>query len=349
MPKKETIFKEAMLYDQLEDKGVQCNLCAHRCIIQEDKHGLCQVRLNEGGTLYTQVYGRTITQNVDPIEKKPLFHFYPGTFAYSIATPGCNFRCGWCQNAEISQMPRERHLLQGEIATPDQIVSYAKRSGCHSIAYTYTEPTIYFEYAYDTAKVANTAGIANVFVTNGFMTKEMLDTIHPCLDAANVDLKAFKEETYRRYIGARLQPVLDNLRIMKQQGIWLEVTTLVIPGINDSDDELQDLANFVVQELGQETPWHINAFHPAYKMTNIPRTSVPTLQKAKAIGQDSGLRNIYMGNIMEETNTECHACHSVLIRRSGFVGTRNRITQEGKCPECGTPVDGVGMNQVQSK
>jgi pyruvate formate lyase activating enzyme len=247
-------MKEALLYETLADNKVRCHLCAHHCVIADGKKGVCQVRENRGGTLYTLVYGRTITQQIDPVEKKPLFHFYPGSTAYSIATPGCNFRCRWCQNWDIAQMPRERHLIVGYEASPEQIVAASQGHGCRSIAYTYTEPTIFFEYAFDTARLARAAGLANIFVTNGYMTADMLATFHPYLDAANVDLKAFRKKTYHRYVGAGLQPVLDSMRLMKKLNIWLEVTTLVVPGINDDPAELRDAARFVAQELGVDTP-----------------------------------------------------------------------------------------------
>ncbi|MBU1661415.1 MAG: AmmeMemoRadiSam system radical SAM enzyme, partial [Chloroflexi bacterium] len=299
-------MKEAMLYDKLDGDRVRCNLCAHRCVIAEGKLGVCKVRQNVEGTLYTLVYGRTISQHVDPIEKKPLYHFYPGSSSYSIATPGCNFRCQWCQNWEISQMPREQDLIAGRDATPKQIVADALDSGCRSIAYTYTEPTIFFEYAYDTARLAHAAGIANVYVTNGYMSTEMLETFHPHLDAANVDLKAFRDETYRRYVGAGLQAVLDSLISMKRLGIWVEVTTLVIPGINDDPCELREAAQFVAQELGTETPWHISRFFPHYKMGDIPPTPVETMRRAYEIGWEEGLRYVYLGNVGGESNTVCH-------------------------------------------
>jgi pyruvate formate lyase activating enzyme len=336
-------LREAMLYDKLEEKRVQCYLCAHRCRIAEGKQGVCYVRENRDGVLYTLVYGRTISQQVDPIEKKPLAHFYPGTTAYSIATVGCNFRCEWCQNASISQMPRERHFIMGEKASPEEIVVAAQRSGCRSIAYTYTEPTIFFEYAYDTAKLAREEDIANVYVTNGFMTEEMLDTFDPYLDAANVDLKAFRDETYRRYVGARLQPVLDSLKKMKDLGVWVEVTTLVVPGINDDEEELRDGAQFVAQELGPETPWHISRFYPGYRMTDRPPTPVATLERAQEIGEEEGLRYIYVGNVPGEANTVCHNCGELLIRRAGYRILANRIASGQVCPNCGTPVAGVGM------
>ncbi len=338
--------KRAMLWDELEEGRVQCYLCAHRCRIGEGKRGVCYVRENRDGILYTLVYGRTISQHVDPIEKKPLAHFYPGSRAYSIATVGCNFRCEWCQNASISQMPRDREMIIGEEASPEEIVAAAKRSGCRSIAYTYTEPTIFFEYAYDTAKLAHNEDIANVFVTNGFMTSgpgEMLDTIDPYLDAANVDLKAFRDETYREFVGARLQPVLDSLKRMKELGIWVEVTTLVVPGINDDEEEIRDAAQFVAQELGPETPWHISRFYPGYKMTDRPPTPVNTLRRAEEIGREEGLRYIYVGNIPGEANTECHNCGALLIRRAGYRIVGNRIAEGQVCPDCGTLVAGVGM------
>jgi pyruvate formate lyase activating enzyme len=243
-------------------------------------------------------------------------------------------------------MPRDRHFIMGNEATPGQIVAAARRSGCRSIAYTYTEPTIFFEYAYDTARLAHEAGIANIYVTNGFMTSgpgEMLDTFDPYLDAANVDLKAFRDETYRRYVGGRLQPVLDSLKRMKELGVWVEVTTLVVPGINDEEEELRDAAQFVAQELGRETPWHISRFHPAYQMTHVPPTPMATLRRAQEIGEEEGLRYIFVGNVPGEANTVCHECGQLLIRRAGYFIRDNRVAPGQVCPNCGTPVAGVGM------
>lgn len=336
-------MKEAMLYEKLADGRVRCSLCAHRCLIAEGGRGVCRVRENRDGTLYTQVYGRIVARHVDPIEKKPLFHFHPGSAAYSIATPGCNFRCRWCQNADISQMVREQDLIAGDEVAPQEIVAAARRTGCRSVAYTYTEPTIFFEYAYDVARLAHDVGLANVFVTNGYMTEEMLEAFDPYLDAANVDLKAFRDETYREYVGARLQPVLDSLKAMKQLGIWVEVTTLIIPGVNDEPHELRDAARFVAQELGPETPWHISRFFPAYRMTDVGPTPVVTLQKAQEIGWEEGLRYIYAGNVGGESNTVCHECGRELIRRSGYSIVQNQIRQNGRCPSCNTIVAGVGM------
>jgi pyruvate formate lyase activating enzyme len=319
-------------------------------VIPDGKVGICQVRENQGGKLYTQVYGQVIARHLDPVEKKPLFHFYPGSTAYSIATPGCNFRCRWCQNADIAQMPREDGFFTGEEISPIQIVDAAQAVGSQSIAYTYTEPTIFFEYTYDTARLAAAKGLTNLYVTNGYMTQEMLKSFHPYLDAANVDLKAFRDETYRKYVGARLQPVLESLGLIKQLGIWLEVTTLVIPGINDDQAELQDVASFIAQELGVDTPWHVSGFVPAYKMIDVSPTHVSTLERARGIGLEAGLRYVYIGNVPGEANTSCHACGRLLIRRSAHFGIlENHIGPEGNCPDCGTPVAGVGIWTGQSE
>lgn len=335
--------KEAALYERLADKKVRCNLCSHRCMIREGHKGVCRVRENRGGKLYTLVYGRTISEHVDPIEKKPLYHFHPGSRAYSIATPGCNFRCRWCQNWEISQMPREEHFMTGRDSPPERIVAAAREARCRSVAYTYTEPTVFFEYAYDTARLAHATGLANLYITNGYMTPEMLQTIQPYLDAANVDLKAFREETYRRYVGGRLSPILDNMKLMKRLGIWLEVTTLVIPGINDETDELRDAARFVAREIGPETPWHISRFSPAYQMRDRPPTPLDTLRQARDLGLSEGLHNVYLGNVGRESDTVCSACGRLLIRRRGRFIAENHV-REGRCPSCGSPVAGVGMD-----
>ena len=335
-------MKKALFFEKLDKDRVRCNLCAHHCVIANGKRGVCQVRENRDGILYTLVYGRIIAQHVDPIEKKPLFHFYPGSTAYSIATPGCNFRCQWCQNWQISQMPREGDLIPNSEATPKQIVTNALDEDCRSIAYTYTEPTIFFEYAYDTARLPHQAGLSNIFVTNGYMTQEMLELFHPYLDAANVDLKAFREKTYHRYVGASLQPILDNLKIMKEMGIWLEVTTLVIPDLNDDPIELRDAAQFIAQELGPETPWHISRFFPSYKFWDHPSTPLKTLKLAQQIGYEEGLYYIYLGNIANEVNTRCHRCGYLLIRRVGNNVLENNI-KDGNCPECSAIVAGIWM------
>jgi pyruvate formate lyase activating enzyme len=337
-------MKEAMLYSKLEEQRVQCNLCAHRCTIADGKRGVCQVRENQGGTLVSLVYSRVISMAVDPIEKKPLFHFYPGSTAFSVATVGCNFRCSFCQNSEISQMPRDEGQILGREAPPTQLVSGAKHYGCKSIAYTYTEPTVAFEYTYETAQLARQDGIKNVYVTNGYMTAEMLQQFQPYLDAANVDLKAFREDFYRHTCGAHLQPVLDSLKLMKKLGVWVEVTTLIIPTLNDSTEELRDIAVFIAQELGVETPWHVSRFHPTYRMQDKPITPAATLRRAYEIGLEAGLRYVYQGNISGQggEDTHCPNCKQVVIRRAGFSVLQRRL-REGKCEACGAAIDGVGL------
>ena len=330
-------MRVALLYTKLPESNVRCDLCAHRCTIADTKKGICQVRENRNGTLHTLVYGRTIAQHVDPIEKKPLYHFQPGTTSYSIATPGCNFRCQWCQNADISQMPREQHLIKGTEASPAEIVAAAQYKGCRSISYTYTEPTVFFEYTLDAARLAHDAGLSNIYVSNGYMTSEMLQIFHPCLDAINIDLKAFSEDTYKKYIGAKLQPILDNLKLIKQYGIHLEVTTLIIPTINDSPTELKGIATFLANDLGVETPWHISRFFPTYKLTELPPTPPETLLQAKDIGLKAGLRFVYLGNIAghDGGNTLCYSCGKTVVKRVGY-NTKITGLNGSNCSYCNT-------------
>jgi len=335
------MIKEAMLYEKLADGQARCNLCAHRCTIKPDRRGVCGVRENRDGVLYSLVYGTLIAENIDPIEKKPFFHVYPASKSYSIATVGCNFSCDFCQNHDISQMPRATRMITGEDFLPAEIVVRAKKSGAKTIAYTYTEPTIYFELAYDTAEIAAENGLTNVFVTNGFMTGEAIETIVPHLSAANVDLKSFRDEFYKKYCGARLNPVLESLKKMKETGIWVEITTLLIPGLNDSEEELKDIARFIAG-LGVETPWHISRFHPQFKMQNVPDTPLDSLHRAAQIGKQAGLKYVYSGNVPgdEGENTNCFHCGNLLIERYGFkiVG---RNLQGNKCPKCGTKLEGI--------
>lgn len=331
---------EAFLYETLEDKKVRCNLCCHRCVVKAGQRGICAVRENRDGVLHTLVFGKLIARHIDPIEKKPLYHFYPGSTAYSIATPGCNFKCQWCQNWEIAQMPREQGFIAGREITPQQIVKDVIANKSKSIAYTYTEPTIFFEFTHDIAKLAHANGIKNIYVTNGYMTPEMLDFMHPALDAANVDLKAFQDKTYKRYVGSGLQPVLDSLLKMKALGIWIEITTLVIPGINDDYAELREIARFIATQLGPETPWHLSRFFPHYQMSNIPPTPVSTLERALEISKDEGLLYVYLGNVGGESNTHCPHCKQLLIRRRGYrIGETN--IEKGKCHHCNTKISGV--------
>ncbi|HAR49748.1 radical SAM protein [Smithella sp. SCADC] len=334
-------MKEAMLYEKLSEGQVRCNLCSHRCAIKPDKRGVCGVRENREGVLYSLVYGTLIAENIDPIEKKPFFHVYPASRSYSIATVGCNFSCDFCQNHDISQMPRATRMIAGNDFLPSEIVARAKKSGSKTIAYTYTEPTIYFELAYDTAKIAAENGLINVFVTNGFMTTEAIETIAPYLTAANVDLKSFRDDFYKKKCGARLNPVLESLKKMKEKGIWVEITTLLIPTLNDSEEELKDIAGFIAG-LGVETPWHISRFHPQFKMQNLPATPVASLHRAVEIGKQAGLKYVYSGNVPgdEGENTYCFNCGNLLIERYGFRIVRNNL-KGNKCNKCGTQLEGV--------
>lgn len=330
-----------MLYDKIADEQVRCNLCAHQCTIKSGRRGICGVRENKEGVLYSLVYGTLIAENIDPIEKKPFFHVYPASKSYSIATVGCNFSCSFCQNHDISQMPRTTRMIYGEDSSPEEIVARAKKSGSKTIAYTYTEPTIYFELAYDTAKMAVENGLKNVFVTNGFMTTETLETVAQYLAAANVDLKSFRDDFYRKHCGARLHPVLESLQKMKEKGIWVEITTLLIPTLNDSDEELKDIARFIV-ELGIETPWHISRFHPQYKMQEVPVTPLTSLHRAAQIGKDAGLKYVYSGNVPGDQgeNTYCFKCGNLLIERYGFRIVSMNL-KGNQCPKCTTELDGV--------
>ena len=334
-------MKEAMLYSPLEKGKVKCFLCSHRCLIPPSQRGICGVRENREGKLFSLVFGRVVSTNVDPIEKKPLFHFLPGSTSFSIATPGCNFRCLHCQNHEISQMPVDEKRIDGPEVPPSKIVSLAKEYRCHSISYTYTEPTIYFEYAYETAVLAKQEGIRNVFVTNGYMTEEALKMIQPYLDGANVDLKSYQEKFYKEVCGAKLKHVLESLELMKKLGIWLEITTLVIPTLNDSEEEFEKIANFILS-LGAEIPWHISAFYPTYKMLGFPKTPAATLHRAREIGRRAGLRYVYCGNIPGQggEDTFCPRCGKSLIERTGFRVVKNDVVG-GKCRHCHAPIDGI--------
>ncbi|MEN6622948.1 MAG: AmmeMemoRadiSam system radical SAM enzyme [Smithella sp.] len=335
-------MKEALLYEKAAEGKVHCFLCSHRCRINPGKRGICAVRENRDGTLYTLVYGKIIAKNIDPIEKKPLFNFYPGSRSFSIATVGCNFRCEHCQNYDISQYPRKRQDIPGEETTPEQIVKEAEAAGCTSISYTYTEPTIFFEFAYDCARLAKKKGIRNVFVSNGYTTPEATRLIAPYLDANNIDLKG-NDSVYKKLCGARLQPVLDTIRLMKELGVWVELTTLIIPSYNDSEDFLKWTAEFI-KSVSPDIPWHVTQFYPTYKLQDQPRTPVGVLRMARKIGLEAGLKYVYEGNVPGEggENTYCHSCGEVLIGRIGYTLGKIRI-KNSKCMNCGAEVSGVGL------
>jgi pyruvate formate lyase activating enzyme len=325
--------KIASFFEKLNNSNVKCNLCMHRCIIAKEKRGICGVRENRNGELYTLVYGKVIAQNVDPIEKKPLYHFYPGSNAYSVGTVGCNFKCLNCQNFDISQ---KREIL-GIDYSPEDVLEEAESNVCTSIAYTYNEPTIFFEFMLDCAKLAKKNGIKNVMVTNGYITPEALKEIAPYIDAANIDLKFWKDESYKKIASANLQYVLDSIKLFYKLGIHIEITTLLIPEVNDSEEELAQIAKFIAS-IDKQIPWHVSAFHPMYKMMDKKKTSFDLLQKAYEIGRKNGLAYVYVGNVpgMSE-DTFCPKCKKLLIQRFSYMILKNEILTKNTC-ECGQKI-----------
>ncbi|OPY48582.1 MAG: Cyclic pyranopterin monophosphate synthase [Methanosaeta sp. PtaU1.Bin112] len=333
----ETI-REALFYKKL-DGDVMCGLCHQQCHIRPEKRGFCGVRENQGGNLMTLVYGSLIAANVDPIEKKPFYHFLPGSLAYSIATVGCNFRCLHCQNADISQLPRETGQIPGNFVSPESVVAEASALGCQSIAYTYSEPTVFFEYAFDVATLAHEASLKNVFVSNGYIGEEPAEKIIPLLDGINIDLKG-DDQFYRKVCGAKLEPVKHNIDLFYKRGVHVEVTTLLIPGLNDSKAVLADLAAFLAG-VSMDIPWHISAFYPMYKMRDVPRTRPDSIRRGIAAGLDAGLKHVYAGNLSGESdNTICPKCKEPLIERSGYQILKNSVI-DGHCSKCNTPLYGV--------
>jgi len=332
--------KEVYLYKKLSNQKVQCQNCAHYCIISPGQRGICGVRENKDGKLYSLVYGKPCAINVDPIEKKPFFHFLPGSPSLSVATMGCQFSCWNCQNWQISQGPKLTGKIESIVSkdiTPKEIVEMAKRYNTPSISYTYTDPIVFSDYALDTMKLAKKEGFKNAWVTSGFWSKELFDLIFPYLDAVNSDLKYFSEAKYLKYSGGRLQPVLDTLKRIKDKEIWLEITTLVVPTISDSEEMFKNIAKFIKNELGPETPWHISQFSGAisWKLQHLPETPVETLKRAWQIGKEAGLKYVYTGNVpgLESEDTFCPKCGAKMIDRTGYTVTR--FDKNGKCSKCG--------------
>lgn len=335
-------MKEALFYSQRKNKSVSCKLCAHFCVIKPELYGKCGVRFNQEGILYTKNYSQVVALSSDPVEKKPLYHFLPNTFTYSLAAIGCNFRCGFCQNWQISQVKEARKIAVNKIKiSAQEITSLAKRENCQSLSYTYTEPTVFFELAYDCCTFARQQGLRNIFVTNGYMSSCALNYIFPYLDAVNIDLKSFSEKFYRAVCKASLKPVLDTIVRMKEKGVWIELTTLLICGYNDSKQELLELIDFIVK-LDKNIPWHINCFYPSYKYLNVKATKMSALQRAYSLAKEAGINFVYMGNsnVDEGQNTYCPACNKLLIKRVGFNVITNEINQES-CPFCHEKIPGV--------
>jgi len=333
-------MREALLYKRLKEEKVQCQACNHFCIIEPDKRGKCGVRENKKGRLYSLVYGRVAAINIDPIEKKPFFHFMPGTESLSFGTVGCNFSCYSCQNYSISQGPKIKGEIEGEEISPERIVELAVRYKCPSISYTYTEPTIFFEFALETMKLAKKKGLKNCWVSNGFMSKQTLDLICPYLDAINVDIKSFSEEFYQRYCKGRLKPILDNLILLKKRNIWIEITTLAIPKLINEKDLIQ-IAKFIKKNLGKETPWHISRFFPeiSWRLRHLYTTPIELVQKGCEIGMKEGLLYVYGGNVpgLASEDTYCSKCHQKMIDRTGYFIERK--DNHGKCSNCGADLN----------
>ncbi len=334
-------MKAVYLYKKLKNNKTQCQTCAHYCLILPGKRGICGVRENIDGKLYSLNYGKVIAVNIDPIEKKPFFHFLPGSYSLSVATVGCNFACKNCQNWDISQGFKETGKIPGEDFSPKEIVRFALKNKLPSISYTYTEPTIFLEYALETMKLAKKSGLKNCFVSNGFMSKESAKLVIPYLDANNIDIKSFSDEFYVSNCGARLQPVLDTAKLMKKSGVWVEITTLIIPTLSDSEETFRAIAKFIYDELGSETPWHISQFSGAisWKLQNLPDTPVETLQKAYQIGKEIGLKYVYTGNVpdLPSEDTFCPKCGALCIDRTNYV--IHRYDKQGLCQKCGTDLN----------
>jgi len=327
--------KEALFYETLADDKVKCLLCPHNCIILPGRAGFCSVRQNQKGKLYSLVYGKAITVNIDPIEKKPFFHFLPGTKSLSIATVGCNFRCDNCQNWSISQSPKlDKKEIIGEDWPPSKVVKMAMDNKCPSISYTYTEPTVFVEYALDTMKLAKNYKLKNTWVSNGYLSAECIEVITPYLDAANIDLKSFSDKFYRNNCGGTLAPALEALKLLKKKNIWVEITTLIIPGLTDEMKMLERIAKFIYRDLGAETPWHISQFVPAYKLSNTPTTSTQTIKKICEIGHKMCLKYVYSGNIpgLYLEDTYCPKCHQLMIDRELY--SIMRFDKKGRCSNC---------------
>jgi pyruvate formate lyase activating enzyme len=334
-------MKEAYLYEKLESKITRCQNCAHYCTLTPGVRGICGVRENIDGKLYALNYGKAIAVNIDPIEKKPFFHFLPGSHSLSIATVGCNLKCKNCQNYDISQGFKKEKEIPGQNLNPEDVVRLAIENNSPSISYTYTEPTIFLEYALDIMKKARKKGLKNTWVSNGFMSPESAELVIPYLDANNIDIKSFSDDFYQENCGARLEPVLETAKLMKKSGVWVEITTLIIPTLNDSKSILKKIADFIKKELGSETPWHVTSFSGviSWKLQHIPDTPIETIKKAYKIGKEAGLKYVYSGNIpgLDSENTLCPKCNTLSVKRVGYI--IKRYDKNGRCRKCDTDLN----------
>lgn len=331
---------EARFYDKLANSKIKCRLCPRECVVRNRRRGYCGVRENRSGIFYTLVYGRVCAAHVDPIEKKPLFHYLPGTLAFSVATAGCNVSCRFCQNWNISQAQPEQ--VEAEYLPPGKMADLARQSGCPTIAFTYNEPVVFSEFLMDAADAGHAAGIRSVAVSNGFVQEEPLRAAYGKMDAVKIDLKAFSESFYRRVVRGQLTPVLDSLVILRKMGKWIEIVYLVVPTLNDSDEEIRGLASWLKANLGAEVPLHFSQYHPEYLLKNLPVTPVATLERAKAIADAEGLHYVYLGNVPGNRgeNTYCPQCKRILVERSGFE-IRQMLIRNSTCPDCTQPIPGV--------
>jgi pyruvate formate lyase activating enzyme len=332
----------------IDDGRIQCDLCPRDCKLHEGQRGACFVRMRQGDQMILTTYGRSSGFCIDPIEKKPLNHFYPGSSVFSFGTAGCNLACKFCQNWDMTKS-RDMDLMMDQ-ASPEAIAIAAEQHGCKSVAFTYNDPVIFAEYAMDTADACHARGIKTVAVTAGYIHEEARRDFFAKIDAANVDLKAFTEDFYYKLTGAHLQPVLDTLKYLKHEtDVWLEITTLLIPGKNDSDEEITAMCQWIKKELGPDVPLHFSAFHPDYKMADVPPTPVATLVRARNIALKEGLHYVYTGNVhnIEGDTTLCPNCHSKLIERDWYQINQYRLTEDGHCPDCGTTIAGEFGKQAE--
>ena len=332
---------EARFWEALPNRKIQCQLCPRECTVGDGQRGYCGVRENLDGVFYTLVHSRVCAAHVDPIEKKPLFHYLPGTTAFSIATAGCNVNCKFCQNWEISQSRPEQ--VSAQMLTPQQAARIALQSRCPTIAFTYTEPVVFAEYLMDTADAAHAAGVRCIVVSNGYMNHDALVQAYGKMDAVKIDLKAFSESFYKNVVKAQLKPVLDSLVTLRRLDQWTEIVYLVVPTLNDGDEELRSLAAWIKSNLGPDVPLHFTQFHPDCQMKELPRTPMETLERAKAIADAEGLHFVYIGNVPGHPaqNTYCPGCGMLLVERTGFTAGKNLIRADATCPACQRAIPGI--------
>ena len=336
---------EALFWEKLPDRRVKCVLCPRECEVADVERGYCGVRENQRGEYQTLVYGALCSANIDPIEKKPLFHYLPGTVAFSIATAGCNIECKFCQNWQISQFRPEQ--VRSTLIEPARLVQICKGRSCPTLAYTYSEPVIFYEYMHDVAKLARAQGIGSVMISNGYIQEKPLRQLCKQLTGVKIDFKAFTERFYREQCAGELKPVQETLKVLKDVGIWFELVVLIIPTLNDSPDEIKQMSAWILEHLGPDVPLHFTRFHPTYRVTDLPRTPIATLERSRELALSAGIHYVYAGNVPNHPgeNTFCHKCGTELIRRVGFKVVSNRIA-EGKCPQCSTAIPGVWSQEA---